>query len=631
MFDFVNKYRKAVQIVLFLFFLPFVFFGMDRYFSNGPGGADLATVGKYKITQYEFNRALRDRQEAIMRLTSGHADHKLLDSEELRLSVLDNLIRQRLLFDRAVRSGMAVSDAQLQSVISSQPAFQEDGKFSFKLYDAFLKRRGMTQSGFEGQLRHDIMLEQLDDPYTDGVIVPRTVGDHVLHVIEQKREVSVAHVDPDKFVAQVKLAADAAKQYYEGHREEFRVPEKVRVAYVTLTVDSLLPQIAIDPAKVREAYEARRSEFETKEERKASHILVAVDPGADAAAKKKAREEAQNIYEQLKKKPGEFAALAKKHSDDPGSARNGGDLGWFTQGSMVKAFDDAVFKMKPGEISGPVETEYGYHVIRLDDVRGGKTKSFEEVRDEIAKDLKRHQAQRKFNGLAENFNNIVFEQFETLKPAAELAKSPVRQSGWITREHADDKMLDNPKLREAIFSDDVLHNKRNSEVVEVSPGVLVAARIIEHKDSTIKPLEDVKAAIEKKLTHQQAHQLAVQEGRERLEKLKQGKDPGIDWGEAALASRADAKGVPAAVAHAAFRADVSKLPAYVGVENGEGGFTLARITKVVEAGKADPQRRKELTESLRQFAAQAEMQAFLQSLRANADVKVSSEALAKKE
>lgn len=631
MFEFIQKHRRAVQIVLFLFLIPpFVFFGVDRLDRPG-GGETVASVGDARITQQEFARALRDRQEAIQRLTGGRAGPELLDSTELRAEVLEALVRRQLLLTRALRSGMAVTDGQLHGMISELPAFQSDGKFSFDLYQQYLRSQGMTPVAFEARLKQDLLLGQLDDAFGETSFVPRTVIDLLSRISEQQREVSVVTLPPDRFIEQVKLAPDAARQYYDGHPNEFRIPEQVRVDYVTLSMEALMAEVTVDPAQVRKYYDEHRGEFEAKQERQASHILIAVDAGASDAEKQKAREKAEDLARQLKQSPARFAELAKQHSQDPGSAANGGDLGFFGRGTMPKPFEQAVFAMKPGEVSGPVETEYGFHVIRLASVKGGETRSFEEARGQIETELKRQQAGRRFPELAEQFNNVVFEQSESLKPAAELAKTTVRQSGWITREHAADQTLNNPKLRQAVFSEDVIANKRNSAVVEVAPGMLVAARLLEHKAAAMQPFDEVAGAIEKKLTRQRAGQLAAQEGREQLEKLKQGGDAELKWGAAQLVGRADAKGLGEAVLRQAFRADATKLPAYSGVDLPNGGYTLVRVSRVVEPEKIDPERRKQVAEALRQLRGQEAMLAYVESLKQKDPVKISRELIEKKQ
>lgn len=631
MFDLIHKKKRLIQIVLAIVILPFLFFGVDSYFRTSGGSVELAAVGGQRISQQEFNRALRERQEAIQRLTGGRASPALLDSAELRFEVLEALIRRQLLLNRALRSGMAIPDRQLQEVIGDLPAFQRDGKFSFELYEQYLKSQGMTPAMFESKVRQDLLLGQLDDAFGESVFVPRTVIELLTRVSEQQREVSTFTIAPDKFASQVKLDADAAKKYYDSNPAEFRIPEQVRVEYVTLTLDSLMSQIAIDPAEVKKYYDEHRGQFETKQERQASHVLIAVDAAASAEDKKKARAKAEELYQQLKQKPDRFAEFAKQHSQDPGSAANGGDLGYFGRGTMPKPFEEAVFGMKEGEISPPVETQYGFHIIRLVNIKGGQGRSFEEVRNQIDTELRRQRAGRKFAEIAENFNNVAFEQSESLKPAAEIARTNVQQSGWMTREHAADQLLNNPKLRQAVFAEDVIKNKRNSEVVEVAPGVLVAARLLEHKPATVQPFEEVTEAIAKKLTLQRASQLAAQDGRERLEKLKQGQDAQVTWTAAQLVGRADAKGFSEGVLKQSFRADTAKLPAYTGLDNPAGGYTLIRVSRVIEPEKIDPERRKQVADALRQLLGQEEMLAYVASLKQKGGVTISKELLEKKQ
>ncbi|HET9664672.1 MAG TPA: SurA N-terminal domain-containing protein, partial [Burkholderiales bacterium] len=419
MYDFIQKHKRGIQVVLVLFLVPpFVFFGVDRM--DRPGGTEtVASIGDYRITQQEFARALRERQEAIQRLTGGRADAALLDSAELRSDVLEALVRRQLLLGRAVRSGMTVSDGQLHNAISELPAFQSDGKFSFELYQQYLRSQGMTPVMFESRLRQDILLGQLDDAFGETSFVPRTVIDLLARISEQQREISVATIPPDRYTVQVKIDQDAIKRYYENNPNEFRIPEQVRVEYVTLTMETLLAQIAVNDGEVKKYYEENLAQFETRQERQASHILITVDAAASAEDKQKARARAEELAKQLRQKPERFGEVAKEQSQDPGSAANGGDLGYFGRGTMPKPFEEAVFSMKPGDVSDPVETQYGYHIIRLTNVKGGEKRSFEEARSQIETELKRQQAARKFAELAENFNNVVFEQSESLQPAAE--------------------------------------------------------------------------------------------------------------------------------------------------------------------------------------------------------------------
>ena len=630
MYDFVYKNKRVMQIILALVILPFAFFGIDSYFRGGSGGDSVATVGDYKISQNEFTQSLRERQDMLRRVSGDRVDPALLDSPELRFSVIENLVQQRLLVDRALRAGLIVTDRQVQDVVGTVDAFKEEGKFSYARYEELLRAQGMTPLVFEQRMRQDLLVDHLTHAYTGASFVSRAEAALVLRISEQQREISHFTLTADSFVPQVKLEADAAKKYYDSHQDEFRVPEQVRIEYLILSADGLQAQMQPAAAELRQAYEANSRRFVVKEARQASHILIAADAAGGADAKKKAKAKADELYAQLKKNPGNFAALAKQHSQDPGSAANGGDLGFFERGAMVKAFDDAVFSMKAGEISPPVETEFGYHIIRLTEVRGGKGKTFEEARPEIEAELKKQLAARKFAELAETFSNLLFEQADSLKPAAELLKATPQKSGWIARTGGDNALLGNQKLLQAVFSEDVLKNKRNTEAIEIAPGMLAGARVAEYKPSTVQPFDQISGALVKKLTLQQAGQLAAQEGRARLEALKQGKNPQIGWSTPQLASRGDAKGMPGEVLRQAFKVDASKLPVYSGTEV-LGGYALVRVSKVQEVPDGAKDKQNAIAQTLRQVAGQAELAAYLASLRQKSEVRIRRDLIEKKQ
>lgn len=630
MFDFVHKNKKMMQLMLAIIVLPFAFFGIDSYFQKGSGDDAVATVGDYRVSQAEFAMALRERQDMLQRMSGGRVDPAMLDSTELRLSVIDNLVQQRLLMDRAVRAGLVVTDRQVQDIVGNVEAFRENGKFSYARYEELLKGQGMTPPIFEQRMRQDLLVDHVTHGYIASAFVSRAEAALLQRISDQQREISHFVLSAERYVPQVKLEADAAKKYYDGHQEEFRVPEQVRIEFVTLSADSLLAQMQPAAAEVRKAYDENMKRFEVKESRQASHILITPDAGGGADAKKKAKARADGLYAQLKKNPKDFAELAKKYSQDPGSATKGGDLGFFERGAMVKPFDDAVFAMKAGEISAPVESEFGYHIIRLTAVRGGKGKTFEEARPEIETELKKQMAGRKFAELAEAFSNTLFEQSDSLKAAADLVKAVPQKSGWMVRNGGDNTTLGNQKLLQAVFSEDVLKNKRNTEAIEVAPGVLLGGRIIEHKPATIQPFDQVSGALVKKLTLQQAGQLAAQEGRAKLEALKQGKAAEVAWSAPLLAGRGDPKGIPVEVLRQAFKTDVSKLPAYAGAEAPGGGYTLVRISKVQESTENAKDKQNTIAQTLRQVAGQAELAAYLASLKQKSEVKIRKDQLEKK-
>ncbi|HEX5476992.1 MAG TPA: peptidylprolyl isomerase, partial [Burkholderiales bacterium] len=349
------------------------------------------------------------------------------------------------------------------------------------------------------------------------------------------------------------------------------------------------------------------------EQRRASHILV------------KSREEAEKLLAELKKSPGRFAELAKQHSQDPGSAQKGGDLGWFGPGMMVKPFEDAVFAMKKqGETVGPVQSEFGFHIIRLTGIQAPKVRPLSEVRKELADELSRQKGTKKFAESAETFSNMVYEQPDSLEPAAERFKLPVRTSGWITRSAGQELgPLDNPKLLAALFSADSLQEKRNTDAVEVAPNTLVAAHVVEHQAAAQRSFADVKKELTDKLRHEKAVALAQKDGAARLERLRKGEDADLKWSAPRTVSRQDAQGLPGNELAAAVAADVSRLPAYVGLADPQAGYVLLRISKVIEADlKGQLEEAQARTGQL--FGA-AQYKAYVDSLRATADIDIKAE------
>ena len=629
MYNLVHSHKKLIQIILAVAFVPFAFFGVDSYFRAGDRGDNIATIGGQPITEQEFARALQERQNYLQRMAGGRMDPALLDSTELRFAVLDGIVRERLLISQAVRGGLLVSDQQLQQLISEQPAFQEGGKFSHARYEELLRRQNMTPIGFENSLRRDLMVERVSNAYRATTIVPNAVAERLLRINAQQREVSQSVLAPENFVAQVKLEAGAAKQHYDAHQNEFQLAEQARLEYLVLALDAVASQVEVSADEVKQFYERNLKQYTQGDERQASHILIAADAKASVEEKQAARAKAGQLLEQARQKPASFTELARRNSQDPGSAANGGDLGFFPRGAMPKLFDDAVFQMKAGEIAGPVETEFGYHIIRLTAVKGGR--GLDDVKDQVALDLKRQKAGKRFSELAEQFNNLVFEQGDSLKPAADALKLEIQSSSWVSRSGSENKLLNNQKLLQAVFAEDGVRNKRNSEVVDVGNNTLVAARIIEYKPASVRAFDEVSAEITKRLTLRQAAQLAAARGRDLLAKLKQGEAATVAWSGAKLISREKAQDYAGPVLLGVFKADVGKLPAYAGIENAQGGFVLLKITRVIEAEAVDVARRKAASAELRQMLGQEEFEAYVASLKLRADINVKQERLEKKE
>jgi peptidyl-prolyl cis-trans isomerase D len=618
------------KLILVLITVPFALWGVESYIRGGGDADVVASVDGYKISQQDFTRALKEQQEKLRRALGRNYDPSLLDTPEMRRSILDGLIGERLFLAEAVRSGIQVNDARLAAMIAEEPAFQQDGKFSQERYERLLKQQNLTPVGFEARLRQDLMLQELRDGYAKSAFVPRTLVENAARIGEQKREVSQVALSPDQYMSQVKVEPAAIQAYYENHRGDFSIPEQVRVEYVTLSPDSVLGQEAVSDAEVKKYYDEHAARYQDPGERQAGHILIAVTPNAPEAERAAARAKAEKLYQELQKNPAAFADMARKESQDPGSAQQGGDLGFFAPGGMVKPFSDAVFHMKVGEIVGPVETEFGYHIIKLTAVKPGKTTSLDAAKDEITQELRKERAATKFAELAETFSNLVYEQSDSLKPAADAVKLTIQSSPWISKQGHEVPLLSNDKLLQAIFAEDAIKNRRNTEAIEVAPSTLVSARVVDYKPSSTKPLDAVAGEIGEKLKREQAAVLAMQDGKARLAKLQQGEALNLAWSAPQLVGRKDAQGVSSAVLSGIYKADVRKLPAFVGVENPQGGFSLVRISRVEEA-KPNPEKGAEYAQNLQQLFAQESVSAYLAYLKQKASIKVMSANLEKKD
>lgn len=625
--------KKIVKWIFAIFLvIPFGFFGINFYFSSAGGGDTVATVGRQRIGTGDFDEALRRQAELYRQQFHGQFDASIMDNPEIRRAVLDKLVDQRLLSIGSERAGIRISDQALAERIAAEPAFQVDGRFSKERYELVAHSMGLTPVGLDERLRQDYREQQFRNAIADTAFVPNTTLDGFIRLSEQSREVELVTLAPDAYLDKTKVAAEQVKAYYDGHAKEFTTPEQAKVDYVELSIDALAAQAKVSPEEVQGVYDEqlKAGKLGQVEQRRASHILITVKSDAPAAEKKAALAKAQAIAAQVRKHPGEFAAIAKKESQDPGSAAQGGDLGFFSRGAMVKPFEEAAFAAKKGEIVGPVESDFGYHVIEVTDIHPARVKSLAEAAPEIEATLKKQAASRLMADDAENFSNMVYEQSQSLKPVADTLKLPIRTSDWIRKGMpATPSYLSNPKLQAEIFSDDSIKSKRNTSAIEVTPNVLVAAHVIDYKPAQLQPLDTVKADIERRLKREQALALATADGTAKLKQLQAGQDAGLKWPAPLAVSRQKPGGLYPAVIDSIFRADAKKLPAYLGVES-PLGYSLVRLTKVIEPDKIDPAKREALAARLRDAVAGEELDAALASLRQRVGVSVNRSVLDKK-
>ena len=631
MFDAIRNNRRLVQVFLALITLPFAFWGVESYVRSAGNAGEVASVGGSKITARDFQQALQAQQEKMRASMGPGATPEMLDTPQVRRSVLNSLINQRLIMLQVAKAKVGVSDSQLLQFISSVPTLQENGKFSRERYEAVVAAQGMSKESFEAKLRQDLAIQQAVGAIAEASFSGQQTGEHWLAAMLEEREVSEATLTPEQYLGQVKLAATAAKNHYDANKAAYAIPEQVRAEFVVLSQSQLEEQVSVSAEDVQAWYRAHQDQYKQAEQRRASHILISTPKNATEADIASAKNRAEEVLAQAQAKPATFATLAKQTSQDPGSAQKGGDLDWFGRGAMVKAFEDVAFSLKEGELSGIVRSDFGFHIIKLTGIQPEKVKSLDDVRADITHELRSQAAAKKYAELAESFSNTVYEQPDSLKPAADKFKLKIEQSDWVIKGIPGKDPLNNPKLLSALFSDDAIKNKRNTEAVEVAPKTLVSAHVLEYRPASVRPFEEVRADIEKKLALEEAGKLSRKDGENKLARLVKGDAAGLTWGPARSVPRVGAQGFPAEAAKAVFQAGTAKLPAYAGVPATAGGYTIYRISQVKPFSGGDNPRAQALRPQYARIIQGEEFAAWLAVLRKRYPVEINTQAFQAKD
>jgi peptidyl-prolyl cis-trans isomerase D len=628
MFEIIRNNTKALMFVLVLLIIPsFVLVGIEGYSRFGDGNATVAKVAGIPVTQAEWDAAHRTQVDRI-RAQSPDVDPKLLDSPEFKQQTLEALVRERTMLVAADKLRVAIGDEQVRRLFVSDPQFaflrKPDGSINTEL----LKAQGMSAELFTEQLRQDLAMRQVLSGVTGSALAPATATETALDALLQRREVRIARFEAKKYGPEVKVSDADIVAFYDdpANAGRFESPEHATVEYLLLDLDAIKAGITVSDEELRKYYAENESRYATPEERRASHILVKAERSAPAAEREKAKAEAEALLAELRKDPGRFAELAKKESDDPGSAAKGGDLDFFGRGAMTPPFEQAVYKLKPGEISDVVETDFGYHIIQLAAVRGGEKKSFESAKADIENEVKLQLAQRRFAELAETFSNTVYEQSDSLQPAADKLKLAVKKATDVKRTPAQgaDDALGSPKFLAALFAEDTLKNKRNTEAVEVGPSKLAAGRVVEYSPARKLPLEAVKDRVREALVVRKAAELARKDAEAKLAAWKGGAEPqGLE--SPIVISRAQAQTLPQPLIDAVMKTPTEPLPAWARVDFGEEGVALVRIDKLLprDAASGDI---KQLQRQYGQIWGTAEGEAYYAALRQRYKVQVTGHA-----
>lgn len=614
MFEFIRRHTKLLQLLLLVLILPsFVVFGIQGYSKFTEGGSQsIAKVDGQAITQAEWDQA-HQRQVERIRREMPNVDAKLLDTPAARAETLEALVRERVLLAATKAAHLGVSDERLQRLFVSDPQFATLRNADGSVNKELLAAQGMNSEIFAARLRQDLSVQQVTRGVTDSALAPDAVVATALDALLQRREIRYARFDSKDYAAKVDPTAADLDAYYKTHASEFRAPEQATIDYVVLDLEMLKKGIAVPEEDLRKFYAENASRYTSAEERRARHILIKADKDAAPDVRQKAKARAEALLAEARKNPAGFAELATKNSEDAGSAAQGGDLDFFGHGAMVKPFEDAVFAMKPGEIGNVVESDFGYHVIKLEAIRGGAKKPFEEVRAAIEDEARKQLATKRWAEAAEQFTNLVYEQSDSLQPVIDKLKLDKRNA-TVQRTPAAGATgaLASAKLLEAVFSGDAVRNKRNTDAVEVGPNQLAAARIVQYQAARALPLAEVRDRVRERVVLAQSAALARKEGAALLTQLRAGSQ-GELAGQATV-SRTKTEGLPRTAIDAVLRADTSRLPTTIGIDLDGQGYLVARIDKVLPRELAADEAPR-LQAQYAQIWAQAEAQAYYQALR----------------
>jgi peptidyl-prolyl cis-trans isomerase D len=624
----IRKHAKGwlAKVILGLIAVTFALFGIDSYMSGDRTGGLVAEVGDAGISRDELAREIQAQSDRMREALGPAFDPALTETADFRKQVLDSLVERKALLQDAQKLKILAPDAYITAVLAQIPAFQQDGKFSQQRYEAVLRQNGRTPVAFENELRQGFMLEVATSPVALAAFPSSASLMQIARLVAQQREIAWVDLPASAVTAQVKVTPADVEREYTANRAAFTEPEQIRAEYLVLDMAAVVAGIAVSDQAVADYYDANAAKFGQPEQRSASHILIAADANADAATRAKAKAKATELMQALQKAPQRFAELARTESQDPGSAAQGGSLGSFGRGMMVKPFEDAVFSMKPNEIRGPVESDFGYHVIRLDGVEAAKVAPLVEVRAAVVEELRKQQAQKSFADLAENFSNLVYENAQSLQPAAAATKLSVQQSGWMSAKTAA-APFNHATLSTALFSAESIKTKQNTEAIEVQPGTLVAARVIEHRPARLRPLAEVSAAIEAELRAKQSAKLLAEKGEETIKTLTGGDEPGLAWSAFRMVGRQPSAELDATGVKAVFRLSADKLPAYTGFARPDGSYRIVRVSRVLDAPAIDPMLLASIGSGVVQAQQRSDMKAMIALIMAGQKVKIQPNAI----
>ncbi|MGF6806910.1 peptidyl-prolyl cis-trans isomerase D [Paraburkholderia sp. Clong3] len=630
MLDFFRNHQRLMMFMLILVILPGLgFVGIQGFRGFLDESANVASVNGHKITRVEYDDAMRQQIDRGRQMLGAKFDMKSFDTPERRRQMLDGMIEQRVLADETQRLHLSASDEAVRRALLSDPVISSlknpDGSIDLDRYKQLLAMQGMTPDQYDERVRYNLAMQQLPASIEASAFTSKTLAQHLTELAQQQREVQGIAFHPHDYAAKIQPTDAQLQAYYDAHRNDFATPATATIQYLVMSPAALSASVQPSDADLKKYYDDNIAHFRTEGEVRASHILIAAPKDASAADKAKAKQKAEELLAQLKAHPDQFAQIAQRNSQDPGSASKGGDLGYFGRGMIAggQAFDDAVFALKKDEISGIVQTDFGFHIIKVTDIKPAVTKSFDEVKDQIARELKTQLASKAFTDSSEGFTSLVYEKAKSLQPAADKFKLQI-QTATVTPQPdpklPPDSPLNNPKFLAAVFANDSVSAHNNTQAIDVGNNTLIAARVTDYKPAAVPAFDVVKDAVRQKVIAVQANEAAHKDGVAKLAEFEKSKTT-AGFSSPLKVSRNDAQGVPPAALSAIYKVDAQKLPAYVGVDLGDDGYAIYRVNQIVQPAATDAQHLAVAQQQIAQVDAQSQTEAYLKALRERSKVK----------
>ena len=612
---------KLAKIILGIIIIPFALFGIDSYLSSVGSNVYIAKVNGVDISAQQYQNT-----EAMIRdqMSDPNTDPALFDSPEFKKAVLDNIISTELMNQSIDKNGFVISDEQLGAYIVGMPDFQENGKFSQERYDQIVQYNNLTPKKLEDKIRNQMATQQAKDSLNRLIYVPTEITQPLVNLAYQKRDISLHEIKLDDYKKKIKPSDEDVKTFYDENTSNFIMPDRVKIEFLIYSVAGIVPSISITDEEVKEFFEANKGKFEANQQRRASHILFAYQPGIDFEEKAKIRDLAQTTLNEIKKTPKIFENKVKELSQDIESAKQGGDLGFFSRTDMVKSFADAAFDLKVGDLSEIVETEFGLHIIKLTEIKGEQV-SFDKIKAQIKGELIYGKALDQYATNAENFNNTVYENSADLSVASKKFDLEVQQSQWLSLDDAK-RFFNNDAFANEIFAQESISSKTNTLAIEVSPNNLVSARVIDFSPSALQPLKEIKEKVVDLIIERKSQELIIEDGNKLVEDLQSSKRK-VEWFDELVIDRFDKQGLSDQLVKKIFQVDTAQLPAYSGLYDLKGEYFVIKINKVINDKVTDALSVDLYREEYEKALKGAIQAAYIDDLRADATIKINPKVL----